>query len=143
MKMATAFKIKNKIFIQSLSRTTAGIWVLLGTVYVFEDTEEEQAKYSVLSALGNSNYDAPHPDQDGWQSILKPMLGATGQKSWKNLINKSKAVSIIAEGNSVKLTPSAVGNDFGRADLPDQALVANLTDNNLGEILISAFLRCR
>ena len=119
MKRAVALLRKGKVFIDWYSKTTAGVWVGSGPVFVVVETDFQMLTTRIREALNASTEGTRHPSQDEWKAIQAPMLNAAGVKSWKTLAKGSKAVGLECEGTLVKMVPSASyeqngGNPFQR-----------------------------
>ncbi len=113
MKRAVALLRKGKVLIDWYSKTTAGVWVGSGPVFVVEDTDFQLLTERVRDALNASTEGIKHPSQDEWKAIQAPMLQAAGVKSWKTLAKGAKAVGLECEGTLVKMVPSINYEDNG------------------------------
>ncbi len=148
-KRASAYKIKEKIFIQGYAKTTVGLGLLDGQVFVSQDTNAEEVGRHILSALDGAGKIIPHPTQAQWKEMDKddPMLKAAKMKTWNAMMKASKSITIDdLKENSVVITPlrfgGTSGDNKGYHPLDDKAITCDLDPENLGRSLIQAFTLC-
>ncbi|HDR8857571.1 TPA: hypothetical protein QDA74_001709 [Burkholderia territorii] len=142
MKRATAILRKGKILIDGYSQTTSGVWIGVGPVFVVDENDVEKLTVSLKEALANSKVGVPHPAQNEWKDIQKPMLEAAGVKSWRTLAKGAKAVGIYCEDSRVRMEPSSNYENGGGTGLPEQTVECDLDSPDLGAALMNAFRAC-
>jgi hypothetical protein len=139
MKRAVALLRKGKVLIDWYSKTTAGVWVGSGPVFVVDEADFQMLTARVRDALNASTEGIRHPSQDEWKAIQAPMLNAAGVKSWKTLAKGSKAVGLECQGTLVKMVPSANYENQGGTSLHDKTVECDLNSPELGSALMRAF----
>lgn len=135
---ASALLKEGRVFVQAYSETTAGVWIADGPVYTADVTSFEQIGQYVRDALRNSNRGIRHPTQAEWRRVQAPMLRAVGAKTWKALAKGARSVGLECEGGTITMTPSADYENDGGSELRERALTCQLSDDNIGELLLSA-----
>jgi hypothetical protein len=48
----------------------------------------------------------PHPSQDQWDSLLRPLLDAAGVSSWRIFMNGARDLSVFDDDGVIELLPS-------------------------------------
>jgi hypothetical protein len=83
---AMALLRKSKVYIQSYSKPTGGVWIAQGL---------SMLPVSTRSYESHSRQGIPHPKQsEEWKAIQARMLEATGARSWGAMAKGSKAVGL-------------------------------------------------
>lgn len=141
MKVATALLRSGKVYTQSYAQTTAGVWIAWGPIFVSPLSAVEETAANIRASLDRSIRGVPHPNQDEWKEVQRPMLEAIGLKSWTNLAKGAKSVGIESDHAMITLTPSRDYAKQGGEELPDRAIKVPLSGENLGAIIIEAFNR--
>jgi hypothetical protein len=139
MKRAVALLRKGNVFIDWYSKTTAGVWVGSGPVFVVVETDFQMLTARIREALNASTEGIRHPSQDEWNAIQAPMLNAAGVKSWKTLAKGSRAVGLECEGTLVKIVSSRSYEHKGGEPLPEKTIECDLNSPDLGSALMKAF----
>lgn len=139
MKIASALLKGGKVYTQGYAKTTSGVWIATGPVYVSSPSSEDRIAFDIRASLEHSVQDVPHPSREEWKDVQRPMLEAVGAKSWAALAKGAKAVGIECEDGIVKLSPSSDYGNEGGEDLPDQAITVPLDSDELGAKLVEAF----
>lgn len=142
MKSAYALMRKGKIFIQSYSKATTGLWIASGAVYVAEEGRLDDLDVKIRSALNGSAEGVPHPSAAEWKGIQAPMLEAAGVKSWTTLAKGAKSVGLECDDATVRMVPSSNYENKGGTSLPEKALECELGSSELGRALMMAFDAC-
>ena len=144
MKSAAAYKRENKIYLDSESRTTAGVWIGTGPVIVLEESEPSSRKGNCLrEVLRHSEEGVPHPTS--WGHLAKPLLNLAGVTSWSNFAKSAVCCSVQLEGDQLQLVPSKnSGPRGGLRTNQDRKMVIsfNASDEELGLLLEKAFDAC-
>ncbi|MBB2980294.1 hypothetical protein [Paraburkholderia tropica] len=142
MKAAYAILRNGKIFLQSYSKATTGLWIATGPVHVVGGDCEAELSERIRGVLAGSEVDVPHPSQSEWKLIQAPMLQAVGVKSWATLGKGAKSVGLECESELVRMVPTSdYWNKGGRA-LKDQTIECELSSAELGHKLVTAFEAC-
>jgi hypothetical protein len=139
MKLCSAILRSGRVYTQGYGQTTAGVWIGRGPVYVSPISSTDEIANDIREALANSTQGLPHPAQDEWKNVQRPMLEAVGVRSWSTLAKGARSVGIESNGSIVTLTPSCNYEKQGGSDLPDQAITVPLMDEQLGKKLAEAF----
>jgi hypothetical protein len=142
MKRAVALLRKGQVLVQGYSKTTAGMWVGMGPVYVVQEDRAAELGASVRDALSGSTEGVPHPSPAEWKKIQAPMLGAAGVKSWTTLAKGAKSVGLECDGVTVKMVPSSNYENKGGTSLPEKTIGCELASSELGGALVMAFNAC-
>lgn len=139
MKTALALLKNGKIYIQAYAETASGGWIAFGQVHVRRTDDLESLRSSILEALAHSTRGVPHPSQQGWKDVQRPMLEAVGAKNWASLAKGARAVGLECENGIVRLIPSLDYHSDGGASLEDKAISLPLEDKDVPASLIRAF----
>ena len=142
MKRAIALLRKGKVLIQGYSKTTTGIWVGMGPVYVAQEDRLDELGAGVRDALSGSMEGVQHPSQTEWKKIQAPMLEAAGVKTWATLAKNAQSVGLEYDGIAVKIVPSTGYGNNGGTSLPEQTVYCELSSPELGNSLMRAFEAC-
>lgn len=142
MKTAYALLRKGRIFIQSYSKATTGLWIASGAVYVADQERLDDLDVKIRSALNGSTEGVPHPSSAEWKGTQAPMLEAAGVKSWTTLAKGAKSVGLECDGGIVRMVPSFNYEDKGGTSLPEKNIECELTSPELGRALVMAFDAC-
>ena len=141
---ASAYYLKGKIFIQGYSKTTQGISMLDGPVFMGENHNLKGLGQAVLNDCKTGIY---HPmPHEYTQKYRKddPILIATGMKTWNALEKGSKNVDIKAPlEDQITFTPmrflGTSGDQKGYEWIHEKRIVSDLDLENLGRALMEAF----
>jgi len=139
MKLCSAILRSDRVYTQAYGQTTAGVWVGRGPVFVSPISSTDEIANDIRNALAHSVRGIPHPAQDEWKDVQRPMLKAVGVRSWSTLAKGARSVGIESDDSIVTLTPSCNYEKQGGSDLPDQAITVPLMDKELGKRLLEAF----
>lgn len=142
IKSAYAILKNRKIFIQSYSKATTGLWIATGDVYVIEDGCQDELAERIRDALHGSIEGVRHPIQNEWKAVQAPMLEATGVKTWSTLAKNAKSVGLELDGGVVRMVPSIGYDKNGGKSLPDRAVECEIDNAELGFGLVKAFELC-
>ncbi|WP_155626923.1 hypothetical protein [Burkholderia diffusa] len=142
MKRAYSILRKDKIYIQSYSQTTTGLWIATGPVYIADAAHPDELGEHIRDVLNGSMVGVPHPAQDEWRAVQAPMLNAAGVKSWKTLAKGAKSIGIEYDGALVLMEPSANYENQGGTSLPEKAIECEFDSPELGHALLRAFAAC-
>lgn len=148
MKMASAYRIQNNIFIQGYAETTVGLSQLDGPVFITKGEDTVLLGQQVLEAIKGAGKTIPHPTQDQWKQMDKddPMLKVAGVKTWNAMMKASITVGIKLRDDHIIITPhklrSISGSNKGYDFLYDKAITCDLDPENIGRALLEAFKLC-
>lgn len=140
---AFALSRSGEVLIQAYLPTTSGLQIASGPVYVAPHDDLHVIGKALRGALSLPYEVLPHPPQNEWPLVQKPMLAAANVRSWKALAKGSKAVSVSLNGTQLELTPTEYYEQAGGTSLAEAAVHADLTDPGLAASLLEAFARCR
>lgn len=104
MKKATAYQREGKVFLHSLSKTTAGIWILSKPVLVQTSIDALSLGQSVLTVLNGSFEEVAHPTS--WKGLFDPVLQQAGVKTLSAFMKKCKCVEIESDMSAVSFLPT-------------------------------------
>ena len=138
MKRATALLKNGKVYLQAYSKTTAGVWIAHGPVYVAPVEQLDQIGSNARAALALSRHDVNHPGPTEWKAVQQPMLDAVGARSWAVLAKGSRVVGLVSEGTDVTMVPSENYANNGGTALQDKARKVLLSDAGFGRVLLEA-----
>ena len=141
MRRATAYRRNGRILLDTLSRTTAGVWIGCGPVMVI-NTGEDTALLgrAVLEALNHSEENVPHPQRESWARILYPLLNAAGVTTWNTFAKSALCVGIGFSTNMVSFVPKKnLGPKNGFDALQEKTRNSPPTDIEIGSALLAAF----
>ncbi|WP_143476257.1 hypothetical protein [Pseudacidovorax sp. RU35E] len=141
IKRIFSIKKSGDIFLQAYCKTVAGVWVLSGPVYKCEDKEDELTN-AIRGAQRYSVAGVPHPEQDEWKLVQRPILHSVRAKTWKSLAKDAKVVGIKIDGEKVEFSPVSNYENNGGTSISEKIIVCNLEDENLGKNLAAAFEYC-
>ena len=139
MQSASALLKDGTVYLQSYSETMSGVWIAEGPVYTASVNEPELLARSVRDALGGSRRGVPHPGSADWRAIQAPMLRAVGAQTWRALAKGSKAVGLECERGVVTFTPAKNYELEGGSKLTEQALKIDISAEDIGMTLLTAF----
>ena len=80
MQLLMSYQINQKVYLDSSSRTTAGVWISNGSPIVCDQNVTEDLGRQILHAAAESFEGVAHPKK--WQGIFEPMLRIAGFKSY-------------------------------------------------------------
>jgi hypothetical protein len=146
MKRAGAYKRDKKIYLNSMSKTTMGLWIGTPPRVVFNETEPPSIKGKyVREALRHSEGRVPHPtDLD---SSFDDFLKEIGIKSWSKFARTAMRCSIELEGDQVAFLPyrnSGPKENYNFVPIRDRKMTISIkaSDEELGLLLEKAFEAC-
>jgi hypothetical protein len=145
MKAATAYKKGNALYLQSLSRTTAGVWIATVPFVKVEMGSTPSAKGETVIKLLNASQDgAPHPTH--WSGLIAPLLELAGVKSWASFMKNAISLNLEAEGERLTIIPSRnLGSKEGFEPVPENAIMVPFSSppDQIGEALDKALASCQ
>lgn len=139
---ASAYLRSGMVLIQANLPTVTGLMIASGPVHAAPHDRPDAVGEALRAALSLPFEILPHPPQDKWPSVQRPMLAAAGVRSWKALARDSKAVSVTRSGAELQLTPTAHYEQAGGTVLEEDVVRYNPGDPGLGAALLEAFVRC-
>lgn len=143
MKCSTVYKRKNKIYFNSSSKSTAGIWIGVGPYFSSEENKQSAIKgYLLQLALKSSKEGVQHPSN--WASFNDTFLNQVGVKSWGIFAKSAMMCFVELEDDVLRIIPH---NNLGRegfVPIQDQTIVTSIdvSDEELGILLDKAFEAC-
>jgi hypothetical protein len=139
MKKATAYQREGKVFLHSLSKTTAGVWILSGPVLAQTSIDVSSLGQNVLATLNGSFEQVAHPTS--WKGLFDPVLQQVGVKTLSTFMKKCKCVEIESDAGVVSFLPTKnLGSSGGFEPLCAKVGPIALSDaSGVGEKLNAAF----
>ena len=143
-RFATAYLRANRIFLCPMSLTDQGVGIANEPVLVAgpEDSDESNGDV-VMQALEHSRQGVPHPTD--WRGLVKPLMLASGTKSWNDFAKTAICCEIVEEGENVVLIPTRP-DDKNRSFQRVSDLAISLcrpSHHELGKALGDCFQRAR
>lgn len=146
MKFAGAYKRDKKIYLNSMSKTTMGLWIGTSTRVFFDETESPSIKGKyVREALRHSEEGVPHPtDLD---SSFDEFLKEIGVKSWSKFAKTALRCSIELKEDRLAFLPyknSGPKENYAFVPIKDRKMTISVdaSDEELGLLLEKAFEAC-
>ena len=139
MKVASAILKLERVYIQGYAKTTLGVWIGHGPVYVSTLSSLAEMAVNIRRALEGSVQGIAHPNRTEWKGVQQPMLKAVGATTWSGLAKGTKAVGIECDSGVVTLTPSLNYAKQGGMDVPEHAIRVSISADDLGARLAEAF----
>lgn len=136
---AFALLRSERVLIQAYLPTTTGLTIAAGPVHAAPQDNPDAVGEALRVALSLPYKTLPHPPQDQWPSVQRPMLAAAGVRSWKALAKGSKAVGVTVRGTELELTPTLHYEQAGGTSMKENTVKSGLADPMLGRALLEAF----
>ena len=137
MKAATIYGRGGKIYVHSLSKTSAGVWVINAPVLAVDGGDVREIGQSLRECLAASSDGVPHPKS--FTNLSDPMLSLAGVKSYNTFAKSAKCVEVELNGETATLIPTRnEGVEGGFVPLPEKAQVAGNEGDSLGSAAIAA-----
>jgi hypothetical protein len=146
MKSAGAYKREKKIFLNSMSKTTTGLWIGTSPRIIFSETEAPSIKGKYIrEVLRHSREGVPHPID--WDAFLKQFLKDVGAKSWSKFAKTALSCAIDLEGNQLEFLPyrnSGPRENYNFVPIRDRKMITpvDASDEELGLLLEKTFDAC-
>lgn len=139
MKKATAYQREGKVILHSLSKTTAGVWILSGPVLTQTSIDVSSLGQDVVTMLNGSFEKVAHPTS--WKGLFDPVLQKVGVKTLNAFMKKCKCVEIESDAGVVSFLPTKnLGSSGGFEPLCEKVGPIALSDaSGVGEKLNAAF----
>ena len=103
MQAANVYKFGDRVIVCSLSKTTAGVWIVNSSVTAVAASEKTRVGALVLEALDGSATGILHPKV--WSGIFDSVLRAAGVKTYSSFMKKAALIDVRREKASIMLTP--------------------------------------
>lgn len=136
-KSAYAILKKGRVHIQAYARAVTGLAVAYGPVFTCPLTVEEQIVQNLKKAFEYSILGIPHPDREGWKEVQRPMLDATGAKTWSAMARGAKALGFELKDGILTIDPSSDDQNQGGVDVPE--ITVPFDAPNLSKVILRAF----
>jgi len=146
MKCAGAYKRDKKIYLNSESKTTTGIWIGTSPRIIFDETEPPSVKGKYIrEVLRHSQEGVPHPTD--WENLMQNFLKEVGAKSWSKFAKTALSCTIELEGDRLAFLPyrnSGPRENYNFVPIRDRKLTISFdaSDEELGLLLEKAFEAC-
>lgn len=104
MKSASLYLRGTRIIVHPWSKTSTG--VLIGTepfTSLRRDGPPEELGKAILCALESVQEGLPHPSD--WSEIDKPLLDASGVKSWSAFVKSAIGALVLESENGIQFVP--------------------------------------
>lgn len=129
-----------RLFIFASSCSTSGFLFASGALQTLDANKDSKLiGHAVLAALAESHSDMPAPKDP--KSITKPLLKASGVKSWTSFAKGAKYISVSCDDDGWHFTPTQnLGVKDGFEDLEQKEIhiKRKMTDRQIGEAVIRA-----
>jgi hypothetical protein len=107
MKSAHVIQRAGKLFVHTLSRTTAGVVIGSDDVAILrEDTKDSDLGEAVLRALRESKEQIPHPMPADWPDINRRYLAALQTKSLSAFMKGALCVGVSSDEDRIIFEPT-------------------------------------
>ena len=138
--LAAAYQLKGKIFIQGYSKTTQGLSVLDGPIFIVEENDNLSVLgQAVINALNDCKTGVYHETREEYDPKKDPMVLVTGMKSWKALGKVSKSIDAeVLENEKIIFTPRRFLGTAGYNWVKDKEVISDLDLEHLGRALMQA-----
>jgi hypothetical protein len=123
--LATVYRRGTTCFIQTSSRTTAGLWRADGPCEVLSADDEGGLGESTLRALGRSREGLRQPLRSEYKGFgdFEYTLKAAGTPTWAAFVKGAHSVTVQKADGSLRLTPMRnMGAKDGFAPMTDRSL---------------------
>jgi hypothetical protein len=139
VRLATAYRIADKIVISSSNRTKTDLWITSDAVFESDLAQLDLFDEYIALALKNSISGVDHPVS--WKELLRPVYKAFGIKNWSELVKSARCVEIESGISSVSLTPTVnLGRKEGFQALNERKLYVK--HGAISDGLLKAFDLC-
>jgi hypothetical protein len=145
MRAATVYRRGNALYLNSSSRTTAGLWIATAPFLRVESGSALTARgEAALAALNASQEGVPHPTN--WSELVAPLLELAGVRSWATFMKGAACLNLEVEGESLKIIPNRnLGPKEGFESIPESAVELPFPSSpgQIGVALEEALARCQ
>jgi hypothetical protein len=107
VRTATVYLRSKRLILERVDVTTDG--VPIGTddlLVVPSDIPAAELGTQLLGIMKRARQSVPHPSQDQWDSLLRPLLDAAGVSSWRTFMNGARDLSVFDDNGVIELLPS-------------------------------------
>jgi hypothetical protein len=112
MKRATVYERRGELFFHSLSKTTAGVWILTSPYLKARSDDDEGIASNTLAVLDASVEGIAHPTK--WTGLFDPILKMAGVKSWNTFAKSARCIEAEEHGETISVVPTRnLGVDEG------------------------------
>jgi len=147
MRLASAYRLRDRFFFHPNSKTTAGGWLATPPyVSVPLDAGPEALGEAVAEALAASVVGIPHPTS--WAGLSKPRLDAAGSRSEAAFGRGARLVQVLLDATTMTVEAThnggSKGDTKGFSELPASAtkLPASTRPRELGMAFSEMLSRC-
>lgn len=143
MKAATIYERKDRLYVHSSSKTTAGIWVINPPILAVTKEDVGNVGRAVRACLVASREGVPHPKS--FSNLFDPVLDLAGVKSFGTFAKSAKCVTVETNDDAV-VTLIATRNggvEDGFVPLPYKTEAGFDSDEALGSAAIVALSTAR
>jgi hypothetical protein len=140
MKLATAYKRRERIFLHASAKTTVGVWILWPPVLAVDGVSA--LGQNIRLVLKGSRLNVPHPTS--WTGLTGPLLRLANVRTWNAFARSAKCVQIESSADRVAFLPTRNGDTKeGFVPLPERLLHSPLVEEDLARTLLAAFEACQ
>ena len=112
MRLASAYRLRDRFFLHPNSKTTAGGWLATPPyVSIPLDSGPETLGEAIVAALTASVLGIPHPTS--WSGLSKPRLDAAGAKSEAAFMRDARLVHVSLDATTITLEATHNGGSKG------------------------------
>jgi hypothetical protein len=96
-----------RLILERVDVTTDGVPIGTDDLLVTSpDIPDAELGGRLLAIIDRAKQGVPHPTQDEWDSMLKPLLDAAGVPSWRTFMNGAKDLSVFQADGAIELFPT-------------------------------------
>ena len=137
MKAATIYERMGTLYIHSLSKTVAGVWLMNAPVLAVSKANGREIGDAIRKCLAGSREGIPHPKV--FERTFDAVQQLAGVKSYRTFVKSAKCVQVWMEGSETTMTPTRNGGSRGGfAPISHKSIVATNSEEALGAAVIEA-----
>ena len=147
MRIASIYKLKDRILVHADSRTTDGVWVAAAPFLSLPlDSNPDDIGDAIAKALASSADNIPHPTD--WRAVAAPRLSAAGVRSERSFQADAAHVSVSLYRREYIVEPhrngGTSGADKGFHAIPElrRLIGPDGTPATIGQAVIEALASC-
>lgn len=140
-KATVVYERGGTLLVRARSKTTAGLTIEDGPcVTVPLTAAPEDLGRAVLVAVHSSRFGVPHPEQNAWPSLQKPVLEAAKVRSWSTFGRSARCVGVELDDQFYFTPTRHLGNKGAFTDIEDRVVhsPATSTPADVGKAVVAA-----
>lgn len=147
MKHAEIYKKNGFFYFNSSYRTTVGVWIVgMQFLKIGPNPDHEELGAALVDILEYSKCGVPHPQQNEWKDVLRPLLEFVGVKSWSSFVKNMYCCTVVAEGDYIEFLPKKnIGSKgfVGVSGLDKMVVETKNSHSEIGRIIFDIFDRIK